>query len=117
MSKQKQKGTRMETAVVGYLREVFGDAEGTIRRNPPSGARDLGDIAGLAFHGRKIAVEVKNCRRFEPKKWLMQAEIERGNADAEYGVVMFHVNGVGLEHMGEQGVLMTLETFCKLIGG
>lgn len=117
MSKAKAKGTRMETAVTSYLRETFEDAEGAIHRAALHGTQDQGDVHGLFFHGGKVVLEVKNCRRYEPKEWLRQAERERGNADAAYGVVVFHVNGIGLDNMGEQGVLMTLETFCKLIGG
>lgn len=117
MSREKQKGTRMETAATSYLRGFFGDTEGAIRRSTLQGRNDEGDIHGLYCHGGRIVVEVKNRRRYEPKEWLGEAERERGNADAAYGVVLFHVNGIGLERMGEQGVLMTLETFCRLIGG
>lgn len=117
MSRARQKGTEMESGVEKYLQERFNDTEGTIHRAALHGAKDLGDIFGLWWRGRKVVVEVKNCRKFEPKEWLRQAEVERGNADAEIGVVVFHVNGIGLGNMGQQGVLMTLETFCKLIGG
>lgn len=113
----KQKGTVMETAVLRYLRAVFGDGERTIRKSALAGKDDEGDIHGLFCHGGRIILEVKNCRKYEPKEWLKQAERERGNADADYGVVVFHVNGIGLDRTGEQGVLMTLETFARLIGG
>ena len=72
---------------------------------------------GLHLVGGRIVVEVKNRRRLEVNDWLEQAERERGNADAAYGVVVFHWNGIGLSRMGEQGVLMTLDTFARLIGG
>lgn len=113
----KRKGTVMESAVVNYLRGVFQDTERTIRRGALHGRLDEGDVHGLSFRGGRIVIEVKNRREYKPKDWLSQAERERGNADAEYGVVVFHVNGVGLADMGSQGVLMTLDTFCKLIGG
>lgn len=113
----KQKGTVMETAVVNYLRGVFSDTEHTIRRGALHGRQDEGDVHGLTHRGGRIVVEVKNRRRLEINDWLEQAERERGNADAAYGVVVFHRNGIGLSRMGEQGVLMTLETFARLIGG
>ena len=116
MGRARDKGTMMETKVVEYLRASFDDTEETIHRATLHGARDVGDVHGLAYRGGRIVLEVKNCRKFEPKEWLRQAERERGNADAAYGAVVFHVNGIGLENMGEQGVLMSLETFCKLIG-
>lgn len=117
MSRAREKGTRMETGVVTFLRAWFEDDEGTICRTSLKGSKDEGDIRGLACRGGRIVLEVKNCRKYEPKEWLRQAEAERGNADADYGIVVFHVNGIGLENMGKQGVLMSLETFCKLIGG
>ena len=113
----KQKGTVMETAVTNYLRDAFSDTEHTIRRGALHGKNDEGDIHGLTLRGERIVVEVKNRRRLELSDWLEQAERERGNADAAYGVVVFHRNGIGLSRMGEQGVLMTLETFTRLIGG
>ena len=113
----KQKGTVMETAVMNYLRDAFSDAERTIRRGALHGKNDEGDIHGLTHRGERIVVEVKNRRRLELSDWLEQAERERGNADAAYGVVVFHRNGIGLSRMGEQGVLMTLDTFTRLIGG
>ena len=117
MSRQRAKGTRMETGVVTFLRAWFEDDEGTICRTSLKGSKDEGDIRGLYYRGKRFVIEVKNCRKYEPKEWLRQAEAERGNADADYGIVVFHVNGIGLENMGKQGVLMSLETFCKLIGG
>ena len=113
----KKKGTVMETAVVNYLRRAFSDAERTIRRGALHGRQDEGDIHGLTHRGERIVVEVKNRRRLELSDWLEQAERERGNADAAYGIVVFHRNGIGLSRMGEQGVLMTLDTFTSLIGG
>ena len=117
MSKQRRKGTLMETRTVDYLREAFEDDERTIDRAALHGSNDVGDITGLFIDGEKVVVEVKNCRKYEPKEWLKQAEAERGNADAAYGIVVFHINGVGLDDMGEQGVLMKLRDFCKMRGG
>lgn len=116
MSRQKQKGTLMESKAVVYLRGILGESH-DIRRVAPSGSRDEGDIHGLDSRGRTMIAEVKNCRRYEPKEWLRQAEAERANAGADIGAVIFHVNGIGLDDMGSQGVLITLGTFCKLIGG
>lgn len=107
----------METAVVSYLRDYFGDSERTIHRSPLHGAKDEGDIVGLWFRGGRFVLEVKNCRTYQPKEWLRQAERERGNADAGYAATVFHVNGIGLDRTGEQAVLMDLETFCKLVDG
>ena len=117
MSTQKKKGTAFESAFVDYERAFFNDSEGSIRRLAMSGANDCGDVGGLYAHGLKIAVECKDRRRYELREWLSEAERERGNYDADLGVVVFHLNGVGVARMGEQAVLMTVDTFNRLIGG
>lgn len=116
MSRQRKKGTLMESKAVEYLRETLGDLY-DIRRTAMHGSSDEGDVHGLRCRDLSMIAEVKNCRRYEPKEWLRQAEAERANAGADLGTVIFHVNGIGLDDMGSQGVLMTLGTFCKLIGG
>lgn len=120
MSRAKKKGTLMETRTVDYLQTVFEDGEKTIHRVALHGSKDEGDIHGLSFRGMKIIAEVKNCKSYAPREWLRQAERERGNADADISIVVFHINGIGLdtlESMGEQGVLIKLRDLCKLIGG
>lgn len=117
MSRAKEKGTRMETAVTSYFKDVFEDKEDSIGRMALKGSNDEGDIRGIYFRGERVVVEVKDRRKYEPKAWLEEAERERGNADAAIGVVVFHVNGIGLAHMEDQGVLMPLWAFCKFLGG
>lgn len=116
MSRQKQKGTTFESAFVEYEREVFEDTERTIHRLTLNGRNDIGDVGGMFFNGQPIVVECKNHKSYQLKEWLREAERERANADACLGVVVFHLNGIGLAKMGEQAVLMTVDTFNKLIG-
>lgn len=116
MSRAKQKGTAFESAFVEYERAFFDDTEQTIGRLTLHGVNDVGDIRGIFANGKRVVIECKNCKSYQLKEWLRQAERERANADAEYGVVVFHLNGVGIANMGEQAVLMTVDTFNKLIG-
>ncbi len=44
MSRAREKGTRMETGVVTFLRVWFEDDEGTICRTSLKGSKDEGDI-------------------------------------------------------------------------
>lgn len=113
----KQAGTRMETATTGFLREFLDDDR--IERRRLRGANDAGDIAGVrTIRGARVVLEVKDYNgSVQVGPWLDEAEVERGNDDAEIGVVVFKRRGVGYTSAGEQGVLMTLETFAKLLTG
>lgn len=64
--------------------------------------------------GGRVVIEAKDyAGRVMVKPWLDEAEVERGNDDAAIGVVVFKRRGVGAP--GEQGVLMTLESFSRLL--
>ena len=113
MSRQRAKGTALETLIVRYLSGRLGDDR--IMRMPLSGKADRGDIAGLrTLLGEKVAVEVKNHRRMELGTWLSEAEIERGNADAKVAVVVHKRHGKGQAR--DQLVTMTVEDFAVLLG-
>ena len=80
MSKQKAKGTAAETAVVNYLHSVgFESAE----RRTLGGAMDRGDI-NLSEH---LVIEVKDHQTMALAGWVDEANVERTNAGADYGVV------------------------------
>ncbi len=113
----KQAGTRMETTTARYLAEYLEAPE--IERRRLSGAKDKGDIAGVkTIRGGTVVVEVKDHNgSVQVKAWLDEGEIERGNADATLGVVVFKRSGVPYSNGAEQGVLMTLETFARLLEG
>lgn len=80
MSKQRQKGTTAETAVVQFLEEHGFKA----MRNPLQGAKDKGDIN---LYDVPVVIEVKNCAKMELAEWIKEAETERVNAKARSGVV------------------------------
>lgn len=103
----KSKGTKMETNTVRYLSWALQDER--IERMPLHGAKDVGDIAGVRFHGGKVCVECKDTK--QPKyaaHWLELLD-EMGNADAEYGVLIQHAKGQGVDvgSMGWQMAIMT----------
>lgn len=114
MSKQRQKGTLLESATVLFLQARLGDDR--IMRMPLNGAKDRGDVAGVrTLLGEKVAIEVKNHARMDLGTWLREAEIERGNADAQVAVVVHKRHGKG--QAKDQLVTMTLEDFAVLLGG
>ncbi|MFV0432831.1 MAG: hypothetical protein ACK5LO_02440 [Leucobacter sp.] len=99
---------------MNYLAEMLDDDR--IERRRQAGAKDRGDIAGLRTpFGGRIVAEVKNAAKLALGAWLREAEIERGNDDAEVGVVIHKRHGkAAAEH---QIVSMTLRDFAVLIGG
>lgn len=116
MSRQKDKGTRYETAVLDYLRARIGDPEGMIHREALHGNADEGDIKGLYIHTRSLILECKNKKRFALADWMDQARQEAANAGVDYGMVVFHRPGRGGKRMGDQYVLMDLDTLARLAG-
>lgn len=115
MSKQRDKGTKFETAVASYLTLATGQ---NVTRRALSGYKDRGDLQGLRINGEECVVECKNCNSVKVSEWLKQARKEAANADADFGVVVFHRKGVGLDiiKMGDQAVLMDLDTFSRIVG-
>ena len=110
----KDAGTRFETLVVGYLRSALGDDR--IERRRLAGAHDRGDVAGLRIHGRRVVVECKDHGgRVEVAEWLREAEAERGNDDADFGVVVAKRRGVA--DPSQQIVMMTLGTLAAIAAG
>lgn len=115
MSKQAQKGATFEQDTADYLAAALGDDR--IERRVKHGTNDRGDIAGLRIHGKRVVVECKNHKRMELAEWVDEAETERGNDDADYGIVIHKRRGCGKAKFGGNYVTMTLETFAALAAG
>lgn len=110
----KESGARFERSVADYLHVALGDD--AVDRQVRTGAKDTGDIRGVYLHGKRVVVECKEYGgRHSLPEWLREAEIERGNADAEYGVVVWKRKGT--TDPREQHVSMTLETFAQMLAG
>lgn len=115
MSMQAQKGATFEQDASDYLAAALGDDR--IERRVKHGTNDRGDIAGLRIHGKRVVVECKNHKRMELAEWVDEAETERGNDDAEYGIVIHKRRGCGKAKFGGNYVTMTLETFAAIAAG
>lgn len=92
-------GTTAETAVVRYLQQNgFPFAE----RRSLRGAKDAGDISGTIG----VCWEIKGGSTAKyagdalVEEWLVQTETERGNADADFGVLVMQRAGYGPERCG-----------------
>ena len=109
----KKAGAGFEKLVADYLRLVTGDDR--IERRVTNGAKDRGDVGGVRFLGGRVVVECKDYGGVLKTSWLGEAEVERGNDDAVIGVVVAKRRGTTLPE--DQVVMMSLETFGKIVGG
>jgi hypothetical protein len=115
VSREKEKGTTLETMLVDWLNEQFDTDE--FHRLPLKGAKDEGDVGWLMAHGRKVVLEAKNHKRITPSEFIEEAERERGNADALAKAVVIKRRGVGRKRFGETYVLMELRDLYAIITG
>ena len=115
MSKEMRKGTDFEQDTADFFAAVLGDDR--IERRVKHGHNDRGDIAGLYVRGKRTVVECKNCNEMRLSDWVNQAEEERLNDDAEFGVVVHKRRGGGQKKFGQNYCTMTLETFAAIIAG
>lgn len=107
-------GPWFERCIADYLKTFVDDR---IDRRVKTGNKDRGDIGNVrAFKGGRVVVECKDRGGIvEIGNWLGEAEIERGNDDAEIGVVV--AKRRGRAHPGEQIVIMTVRDLVALLTG
>lgn len=116
MSRQKQKGTAFETAIVEYLQDKLCDE--TIERRAPNGTCDRGDISGVTFCGLRMVLECKNENRMRLAEYMREAETEAKNDGAFYYAVIHKKRGVGIstaQTVGQQYVTMPLYVLKNMI--
>ena len=110
----KQAGASFERLMADYFAWALSDDR--IDRRVKTGAKDRGDIAGLRMRGKRVVVECKDYGgQHRLPKWLDEADVERGNDDAEYGIVAWKRRGVA--DPAEQYITMTAETFVAMVAG
>jgi hypothetical protein len=118
MSKAKQIGTAAETAVKNYLLSL-GYTAMEAHRNVLKGSEDEGDVwlrestRGLIVFEVKGGKAAKTASHEQIKKWMLEAEVERKHADANYGVLVTQRAGVGYPRAGEWWVYTTLKDLVK----
>lgn len=106
VNRSKAKGTSAESALINYLRlNGFPNAE----RRALSGVLDKGDVAGIINN----VIEVKNVSRDGLPGWVDEAERERANAGARYGVVWHKRKGKGSP--GDWFVTMSGEQWADIL--
>lgn len=116
MSRQKQKGTAFESAIVEYLQDKLNDEN--IERRALNGTCDRGDISGVTFCGSRMVLECKNENRMRLAEYIREAETEATNDNAHYYAVIHKKRGVGIstpQTVGQQYVTMPLHMLVSII--
>ncbi len=111
MSKEKRKGSLFEVLTLEYLKS----RGHKVRRNPPMGIHDEGDLV-MEASGMEIVLECKNHKTMELSQWVDESFREKDNAHAAFCAVVHHRRGRGASRMGDSYVTMTLSEFSRLIG-
>lgn len=107
-------GAGFERSISDYFSRVLGD--NGIDRQVKTGRYDRGDIRGVYLHGKPVAIECKEYRgEHRLPLWYREAETERANKDASYGVVVWKRRGT--TDPAEQHVSMTVRTFAAMLAG
>lgn len=107
MSKQKQKGTLAETAIVNYLKGFFPKVE----RRTLNGQYDKGDIAGVP----NFVLEVKNQKTYKIPEWMAETEAERINAGEPNAILIIKPNKIGVTQVHKWWAVMPIEQVVNLI--
>lgn len=108
----KKKGTAFETLCRDKLASRLGDER--IHRKSLSGHSDKGDLGGLYAHGLTGMVECKDAKVQRLADWKRQTIVEKGNADADFAVLIVHEPGKGFSHFMENSAYMTLGDLLKV---
>jgi hypothetical protein len=111
----KQRGTAGETAVVRWLRvNGWPGAE----RRALHGTQDQGDITGCLG----LVWEIKSGHKAETAgdalitEWMRQTDVERGNADADFGVLVTKRLGHGPANAGAWWAWITADALVNMRG-
>ena len=121
VNRPKRIGTSFERAVADWLAERLDDPR--IDRLALHGTKDVGDIGGLVAHG--MATGIVECkgghqawerRPADLARWQRETETERGNADADFALLVVQTEGVGQKRLGLTDVWLTARSFDAMRG-
>lgn len=107
----KSAGARFERQIADHLNARL---PGRIDRQPRTGAKDKGDIAGVTTpDGRPIAIECKNVTRTQLAGWIHEAHTEADNLGAAAGIIIHKRHGQSAPNA--QWVTMTVADLAAIL--
>ena len=107
----KSAGARFERQIADHLNARL---PGRIDRQPRTGAKDKGDIAGVTTpDGRPIAIECKNVTRTQLAGWIHEAHTEADNLEAAAGIIIHKRHGRSAP--SAQWVTMTVADLAAIL--
>ena len=112
MSASKRKGTAFESLIVAGLQQHLGDG---VCRRATTGSKDRGDIHGLYIRGLRTVAECKNTKATQLGSHWNEVEVERGNDDADVGLLIHKRHGKG--QALDQWVTLTVRELLTIIIG
>src|SRR5690625_3362369 len=86
----RQAGSRFERQIADYLALHVDDR---IDKRPGRATKARGDIGGLTQLGKRVVIECKDHARTQLSKWMKEAELARGNEDANSALVAHKRHG------------------------
>lgn len=87
----KSAGARFERQIADHLNARL---PGRIDKQPRTGAKDKGDIAGVTTTGgQAIAIECKSVTRTQLAGWIHEAHTEADNLGAAAGIIIHKRHG------------------------
>lgn len=112
MSRSKNKGTKWETAIVDYLRDVWHFR--TARRVTLTGRADQGDIHLGELGDPLVVIEAKNEQRMSVAEYVDEADREAAAAPGQPLPVAW-VHRRGKASPADGYVMMSGHTFARII--
>lgn len=115
-NRPKQRGTAFETRVCRFLRAWSGDER--IERRALHGTQDMGDLFGLRAYQMDGIVECKSYNSYPTQQRMLQrfkeqTEEERGNADADFALLVVRVPQ---RSVGDSDCYVTYRTLDLMLG-
>lgn len=109
VNKPKIKGTAAESAFVKNERVLASFP--AVERRALSGVNDMGDVSGAPG----LVFEIKNHKAYHFAEWLKETEVEKANAQADFGILIVKPNRVGLEDVSKWWAVMYVGDMLDLL--
>ncbi len=80
----------------------------------------MGDLYGIRAHGHEGIAECKSYKTYSRSdlvRWQAECEVERGNADADFVLLIVHEPSCGRARFGLNSCFVQIRDLEKVMGG